>query len=45
MERNRPQDTDDIPLDDQMSKERGEEARKHLEDVPPAGTDPLHEGP
>ena len=44
-QRNAPQNREDMPLDDKKSKERGEEAKKHLDEIPPPGTDPLHEGP
>ena len=35
----------DIPRDDAQAKERGEENRKEMDEVPEHGTDPLHEGP
>ncbi len=34
-----------VPEDDPESKERGEKARKELDEIPAPGTDPLHEGP
>ena len=34
-----------IPRDDAEAKERGEENRKEMDEVPEHGTDPLHEGP
>lgn len=30
---------------DKEIERKGEEAREKIEDVPPPGTDPLHEGP
>jgi hypothetical protein len=33
------------PPDDEEIRRKGEEARKHLDEIPPPGTDPLHEGP
>jgi hypothetical protein len=35
----------DIPHEDPRSREKGEENRKEMDDVPAHGTDPLHEGP
>jgi hypothetical protein len=29
----------------EKAKAKGEEARKQMDEVPPPGTDPLHEGP
>jgi|GEM_PF-4137209 len=34
-----------IPRDDAEAKERGEENKKEMDEVPEHGTDPLHEGP
>lgn len=34
-----------LPRDDAKSRERGEENRKEMDEIPPPGTDPLHEGP
>jgi hypothetical protein len=34
-----------IPRDDGQAKERGEENRRAMDEVPEHGTDPLHEGP
>ena len=31
--------------DEKQRAERAEEQRKELDEVPPPGTDPLHEGP
>ena len=45
MGRNEERDPGDLPLDDEASTERGEEAQKELDEVPEPGTDPLHEGP
>ena len=36
---------EDVPSDDPKSRERGEETRKEMDEIPPHGTDPLHEGP
>ena len=36
---------EDVPREDPESRERGEENRKEMDEVPPHGTDPLHEGP
>ena len=36
---------EDVPRDDLKSRERGEENRKDMDEIPPHGTDPLHEGP
>jgi hypothetical protein len=35
----------DIPREDAGAKDRGEENRKQMNEVPEHGTDPLHEGP
>ena len=35
----------DVPHDDPESRRQGEENRKEMDEVPPHGTDPLHEGP
>lgn len=45
MDRNEGQDPGDLPLDDQKSREKGEEAKRELDEIPEPGTDPLHEGP
>ncbi|HWH17207.1 MAG TPA: hypothetical protein VNT77_02550 [Allosphingosinicella sp.] len=45
MDRNEGQDVKDLPLDDKKSKEKADEAVKELDEIPPPGTDPLHEGP
>jgi hypothetical protein len=34
-----------VPLNDPKAKQRGEETRKAMDEVPEHGTDPLHEGP
>ena len=37
---------EDLPHRDQRKLEKeGDENRKEIDDVPPHGTDPLHEGP
>jgi hypothetical protein len=37
---------EDLPHKDQSGiADKGEEHRKEMDDVPPHGTDPLHEGP
>lgn len=35
----------DIPHEDPKARQHGEENRKEMDEVPPHGTDPLHEGP
>jgi hypothetical protein len=35
----------DLPSDDEEIARKGEENRKAMDEVPPHGTDPLHEGP
>ena len=34
-----------VPQDDPEAKQRGEQNRKEMDEVPEHGTDPLHEGP
>lgn len=34
-----------VPRSDPKARERGEENRKELDEIPEPGTDPLHEGP
>jgi hypothetical protein len=34
-----------IPRDDPQTKQHGEQNRKEMDEVPPHGTDALHEGP
>lgn len=34
-----------VPRDDAEAKKHGEQNRKEMDEVPPHGTDPLHEGP
>jgi hypothetical protein len=42
----RPQDSErNLPSDDEEIAREGEENRRELDEVPPPGTDPLHEGP
>jgi hypothetical protein len=42
----RPQDTEpDLPSDNEEIARQGEENRREMDEVPPHGTDPLHEGP
>ena len=36
---------DDIPPEERERERRAEEAQEELDDIPPPGTDPLHEGP
>ena len=36
---------DHVPNDDPAAKQRGQENRKVMDEVPEHGTDPLHEGP
>jgi hypothetical protein len=35
----------DLPSDDEEIEREAEKNRKELDEVPPPGTDPLHEGP
>lgn len=35
----------DLPSDDEAIAQEGEENRREMDQVPPHGTDPLHEGP
>ncbi len=35
----------DLPSDDEAIAREGEENRREMDEVPPQGTDPLHEGP
>jgi hypothetical protein len=35
----------DLPSDDESIEEEAEKNREALDEVPPPGTDPLHEGP
>ncbi|HEY0625521.1 MAG TPA: hypothetical protein VGD10_02190 [Allosphingosinicella sp.] len=44
-QRNPGLDAGDLPLDDKKSKRTNEDAQKELDEIPPPGTDPLHEGP
>jgi hypothetical protein len=39
------EDDDHVPHDDPEAKKQGEENRKEMDEIPPHGTDPLHEGP
>jgi hypothetical protein len=42
----RPQDRErDLPSDDEEIARQGEENPREMDEVPPHGTDPLHEGP
>lgn len=42
----RPQDSErDLPSDDEEIAREGEENRREMDEIPPHGTDPLHEGP
>lgn len=34
-----------IPSDDKETAKRGDKNRREMDEVPPPGTDPLHEGP
>ena len=36
---------EDLPKDEERSERRQEEAQEKLDEIPPHGTDPLHEGP
>lgn len=42
MDRNKEED---VPHDMAKARQEGEENRKEMDEVPPHGTDPLHEGP
>lgn len=35
----------ELPPEESKGRQKGEEARKELDEIPPPGTDPLHEGP
>lgn len=35
----------DLPSGDRRIEEEAEKNRRELDDIPPHGTDPLHEGP
>ncbi|HEY0313886.1 MAG TPA: hypothetical protein VGC56_15515 [Allosphingosinicella sp.] len=35
----------DLPSDDEEIEREAQENRDKLDDIPPPGTDPLHEGP
>ena len=39
-----PQD-EDLPSEDEEIERKGEKNREALDEIPPHGTDPLHEGP
>jgi hypothetical protein len=42
----RPQDSEpNLPSDDEEIGREGEKNRREMDEVPPHGTDPLHEGP
>ena len=34
-----------VPNEDAEARKHGEENRKEMDEIPPHGTDPLHEGP
>jgi hypothetical protein len=38
-------DKKDLPSDDESIEREGEKNQKEMDQVPPPGTDPLHEGP
>lgn len=38
-------DNQDLPTDDEEIDREAQESREKLDDIPPPGTDPLHEGP
>lgn len=38
-------DRQDLPSDDEEIEREAAESRERLDEVPPPGTDPLHEGP
>ena len=35
----------DLPSEDRRIDRKAEENRREMDDIPPPGTDPLHEGP
>lgn len=41
--RDEKRDSKDIP--EEVIEKEGAEARRELDEIPPPGTDPLHEGP
>ena len=41
----REQEAKDLPSDDKEIAKEGEKNRQQMDEVPPHGTDPLHEGP
>lgn len=45
MGRNDDDGGEDFPRREENGAGKGEEARKELDEIPPPGTDPLHEGP
>ncbi|MBA3676592.1 MAG: hypothetical protein H0W74_04220 [Sphingosinicella sp.] len=45
MDRNQSQDGKKVSPDDMQPDPNGEAARRELDEFPPPGTDPLHEGP
>ncbi|MBV8687149.1 MAG: hypothetical protein JOZ90_14900 [Alphaproteobacteria bacterium] len=45
MDGRRDEQDADLPSGDEAIERGNQEARKALDDVPPPGTDPLHEGP
>jgi hypothetical protein len=36
---------ENLPSGDEDLERQGEESRRQMDDIPPPGTDPLHEGP
>ena len=44
-EREQAAKPEDVPKDDPKARERGEENRKEMDEIPAHGADPLHEGP
>ena len=36
---------DDVPSDDERIEEEAQKNREEMDEIPPHGTDPLHEGP
>lgn len=45
MDERRDNEEKDLPSDDAEIAREGEKNRKALDEIPPHGTDPLHEGP
>ena len=44
-DRKQHENEDDLPSGDKEIGREGEKNRKEMDEIPPHGTDPLHEGP